>query len=81
DSIITADNPRIIKGSRVLLVEDGPTITHGGMKFGAATVAARQYGAKTIVNAKKYAYGTIKDVYKKYRSLDVELPAMGYSPK
>jgi len=81
DSVITADNPRIIKGSRALLVEDGPTITHGGMKFGAATVAARQYGAKEIVNAKKYAYGTIKDVFNKYRALNNELPAMGYSPK
>jgi predicted GTPase len=81
DSIINVDNPRIIKGSRVLLVEDGPTITHGGMRFGAATVAAEKYGAKEIVIAKKYAVGTIKDTFIKYPNLNKELPAMGYSPK
>ncbi len=81
DSIITADNPRIIKGSRVLLVEDGPSITHGGMKFGAATVAAEQYGAKEVVNAKQYAVGAIRDTFARYPRLNDELPAMGYSPK
>ncbi len=81
DSIISVDNPRIIKNSRALLVEDGPTITHGNMKFGAATIAAEQYGASSIVNAKKYAVGTIKDTFLKYPSLDAELPAMGYSVK
>ena len=81
DSVISADNPRIIKGSRVLLVEDGPTITHGNMRFGAATVAAEQYGAKEIVNAKKYAIGSIKETFARYPALNDELPAMGYSPK
>lgn len=81
DSIISADNPRIIRGGRVLLIEDGPTITHGNMKFGAATVAAEQYGAKEIVNAKRYAVGAIKETFEKYPALNDELPAMGYSPK
>ncbi len=81
DSVISADNPQIIKGARVLLVEDGPTITHGGMEFGAATVAARQYGAGEIVNAKRYAVGLVKDTFKKYPKLSDELPAMGYSVK
>ncbi len=81
NSVVSADKGRGIKGNRVLLVEDGPTITHGGMKFGAATVAAGKYGAGAIVNAKKYAVGTIKDTFKKYPLLNSELPAMGYSAK
>ncbi len=80
-SEIWADNPRIIKNSKVLLVEDGPTITHGNMAFGAATVAAKQFGAGEIVEARKYAVGEIKATFKKYPKLDMELPAMGYSPK
>jgi predicted GTPase len=81
ESVVMPDNPKMIKGSSALLVEDGPTITHGGMSFGAATVAANIYGASRIVNAKKYAVGTIKDTFVKYPELEHELPAMGYSPK
>ena len=81
DSVISVDNPNGIKGKSALLVEDGPTITHGGMLFGAATVAAREYGAGSIVNAKRYAVGTLKDVFQKYTQLSDELPAVGYSPK
>jgi len=81
ESVVKADNPNLIKGKKVLVVEDGPTITHGGMRFGAGTVAAKEYGAKEIVRAKTYAQGTIKEVYKQYSHLDKELPAMGYSPK
>ncbi len=80
DSLVTADNPRIIKGSKVLLIEDGPTITHGNMKFGAATVAAKQFGAGETVIAKKYAVRSIKETFQKYPALYDELPAMGYSP-
>lgn len=80
-SEVWADNPRIIKDARVLLVEDGPTITHGNMMFGAATVAAKQFGAGEIVRAKPYAVGTMKDTFIRYPKLDIELPAMGYSPK
>ncbi len=81
DSVVTPDNPRIIKGKRVLIIEDGPTITHGGMLFGAGKVAAEAYGAKEVVSAKKYAVGTIKDAFERYPRLNLELPAVGYSPK
>ncbi len=81
DSVIGVDNPNGVKGKRVLIVEDGPTITHGGMLFGAGSVAARQFGAGKVVNAKKYAVGTLKDIFEKYSFLSDELPAVGYSPK
>jgi predicted GTPase len=81
ESIVIPDNPKIIKGASALIIEDGPTITHGGMPFGAGTVAAKLYKVGRIVNAKKYAVGTLKDTFMKYPKLDMELPAMGYSPK
>lgn len=81
ESVVSADNERLIKGKRVLLVEDGPTITHGNMLFGAATVAAEKYGAGEVVSAKKYAVGTVRETFEKYSSLNRELPAMGYSAK
>ncbi len=81
DSPVSVDNERILRGSRALLVEDGPTITHGNMRIGAATIAAKKYGVRTTVDAKKYAVGTIKDTFAKYPLLDKELPAMGYSTK
>lgn len=80
-SEIFVDKPDLIKGKRVLLVEDGPTITHGGMKFGAATVAAKKFKARFIVDARKYAKGSIKEAYLRYKHLGKELPAMGYSQK
>jgi len=79
-STVTVDKPELIKGKSVLVVEDGPTLTHGGMPYGAGTVAARKYNCK-IVDARKYAVGSIKDIYKKYEHLTRELPAMGYSKK
>ena len=81
DSPVSVDNERILRNSRALLVEDGPTITHGNMRIGAATVAAKKYGVRSVVDAKKYAVGTIKDTFAKYPLLDKELPAMGYSAK
>jgi len=81
DSVISAEKPEAIKGKKVLLVEDGPTITHGGATFGAATVAANLYGAAEVVDARKYAQGTIKDTYAKYPNLGKELPSVGYSRK
>ncbi len=77
-SIVAVDEPELIKGKSVLVVEDGPTLTHGGMPYGAGTVAANKYNCK-IVDARKYAVGSIKDIYEKYRHLTGELPAMGYS--
>jgi len=81
NSAITIDKPpEMIKGKTALVVGDGPTLTHGGMPFGAGVVAASRYGAKTIP-AEKYAVGSIKEVYKKFPHLHNILPAMGYSPK
>ena len=81
ESVVLPDNPRIMKGKSALIIEDGPTITHGGMPFGAGTVAAKEYGIRKVVDARQYAVGTIKDVYNKYPKLGEELPAMGYSTK
>ncbi len=77
-SKVTVSNGKIIKGKNVLVVEDGPTLTHGEMGYGAGTIAAQMNKAK-IINAKKYALGSLKDVYKKYKHLKKVLPAMGYS--
>lgn len=77
-SPISVDDGDGIKDKRVLVIEDGPTLTHGGMKYGAGTVAAKKYGAKEIVDAKPYAVGSIKETYEKYNHLEIILPAMGY---
>lgn len=78
NSVVAVGEPKLITGKRVLVIEDGPTLTHGGMPYGAGTVAARKYGCK-IINAQKSAVGSIKEVYKKFKHLTNELPAMGYS--
>ena len=80
-SKIIVDNPRLIKDKRVLVIEDGPTLTHGGMTYGAGTVAAKKYKAKSIINAEKYAVKSIKKTYTEYRHLKKILPAMGYGKK
>ncbi|HEX6663384.1 MAG TPA: cyclic 2,3-diphosphoglycerate synthase [Gaiellaceae bacterium] len=76
--VVLEDGPSIV-GARVLVVDDGPTLTQGGMPFGAGTVAARQGGALELVDPRPYAVGTIADVLAKYPEVD-SLPAMGYSP-
>ncbi len=83
--IIEAESPVTIEGEngqvknkKVLVVEDGPTLTHGEMDYGAAYVAAKQYGAKEIVDPRPYAIGTIKKVYENFKQLEDILPAMGY---
>ncbi len=81
DSIVIPDNPKLIKGKRALVIEDGPTITHGGMRLGAGLIAARKFGAREIVRARDYAIGEIKATFLKYPNLEMELPAMGYSPQ
>jgi predicted GTPase len=78
NSPVSVENGQQIKGKRVLAVEDGPTLTHGGMGFGAAHVVARQFGAAQIVDPRAHAAGSIKDVYAKYPHLTDILPAMGY---
>jgi predicted GTPase len=78
-SVIHIDNPSLIKGKRVLVIEDGPTTTHGGMPYGAGTIAARQAGAAELVDPRPYAVKSIADTFKKYPGTGPLLPAMGYS--
>ena len=78
NSAVTVDDPGAIAGKRVLVVEDGPTLTHGGMKFGAGVVAARRGGAAEIVDPRPWAMGTIEETFQKY-DVGPLLPAMGYS--
>lgn len=80
-SPIFVDHPERITGKRVLVVEDGPTLTHGEMRFGAGTVAAYKYNAKELIDPRRYAVGTIAETFKKYPNTGVVLPAMGYGAK
>jgi len=77
-SPLFVDDPAAIRGKRVLVVEDGPTLTHGEMAYGAGWVAARRFGAGEIVDPRPYAVGTIKATYEKYPTTGSVLPAMGY---
>jgi predicted GTPase len=77
-SPIYVDDPESIRGKRVLVVEDGPTLTHGGMKIGAGWVAARRFGAAEIVDPRPFAVGEILATYEKYPNTGTILPAMGY---
>jgi len=77
-SVIKVEQPELIAGKRALVVEDGPTLTHGGMTFGAGWFAARQAGAAEIVDARPYAVGSIAATYAKYPNAAKILPAMGY---
>jgi predicted GTPase len=78
DSPITVTDPTAIKGKRVLVVEDGPTLTHGEMAYGAGAVAAREHGAAELVDPRPYAVGTIAETFRKYPQTEYVLPAMGY---
>jgi len=78
ESTVTADNPELIKGKRVLVIEDGPTLTHGEMKYGAGTIAAQRLGASKLVDPRPYLVGSITATFKKYPDIGVLLPAMGY---
>ena len=77
-SPLFVDDPEAIRGKRVLVIEDGPTLTHGEMKYGAGWVAARRFGAGEIVDPRPFAVGSIADTYKKYPNTGMILPAMGY---
>ncbi len=81
NSPVTVADPNLIKGKRVLVVEDGPTLTHGEMRYGAGHVAARQCGASAIVDPRPYAVGSIKATFAKYTHVTDVLPAMGYGDK
>ncbi len=78
-SVIAVDKPELITGKKVLVVEDGPTLTHGGMSYGAGWFAAKNHGAAEIVDPRPYAVGTIAETYRKYPNAGTILPAMGYS--
>jgi predicted GTPase len=80
-SILTVDKPQAIKGKKVLVIEDGPTLTHGEMKIGAGTVAAMKYGAAELVDPRPYTVGDITTTFKNYPNIGVLLPAMGYGDK
>lgn len=75
---VSVENPELIRGKRVLVVEDGPTLTHGEMQYGAGVVAARQSGAAELVDPRPYAVGSIRGTFERYSHLTTLLPAMGY---
>ncbi|HEY5574165.1 MAG TPA: cyclic 2,3-diphosphoglycerate synthase [Anaerolineales bacterium] len=77
-SPLFVDDPNAIRGKRVLVIEDGPTLTHGEMAYGAGWVAARRYGAAEIIDPRPYAVGSIQETYAKYPTTGDVLPAMGY---
>jgi predicted GTPase len=76
---VSVSQPDLVPGSRVLVVEDGPTLTHGEMPYGAGVVAARHFGAAELVSPKPFAVGSIRSTCEKYPHLSNLLPAMGYS--
>jgi len=78
NSPITVSEPDAIKGKKVLVVEDGPTLTHGGMKYGAAYVAAERFGAAEVIDPRPYLVGSLVETFKEYPEIGTLLPAMGY---
>jgi predicted GTPase len=80
-SPIFLEDPAAVLDKKVLVIEDGPTLTHGGMSYGAGVVAARRFGARSIVDPRPYAVGSIVDTYRKYPGTGNVLPAMGYGDK
>jgi predicted GTPase len=78
DSPVSVRDPGAIRGKRVLAVEDGPTLTHGNMRYGAASVAARRYGAAELVDPRPWLVGELKDTFRAYPDIGPLLPAMGY---
>ena len=77
-SPIRVDDPSVIRGKRVLVVEDGPTLTHGEMKIGAGVVAARKFGAAELIDPRPYTVGRLTETFEKYPKIGILLPAMGY---
>jgi predicted GTPase len=80
-SAVTVDDPEMVRGKRAVVVEDGPTLTHGEMSYGAGAVAARRFGASEIVDPRPYAVGSIRDTFEKWQQLDRVIPAMGYGER
>jgi len=80
-SPLTVEDPSVITGNKVLVVEDGPTLTHGEMEYGAGVVAAQKFGAAEIIDPRPWVVGTIAETFEKYPYIGELLPAMGYSKK
>jgi len=80
ESRLDVDDAELIRGKRVLVVEDGPTLTHGGMPFGAGTLAARRFGAAELVDPRPWLVGSLRGVFEAYPGIGAVLPAMGYGP-
>ncbi|WP_319408445.1 cyclic 2,3-diphosphoglycerate synthase [uncultured Desulfosarcina sp.] len=80
DSAVLVDDPDLIRGKRVLVVEDGPTLTHGEMTYGAGVIAARRFGAASLADPRPYLKGTLAETFQTYPHIGTLLPAMGYSP-
>jgi predicted GTPase len=74
------DKPDLIRGKRVLVIEDGPTLTHGEMGYGSGTIAAQKHGAAGIIDPRPAAIGSLADTFKRFPWVGKALPAMGYSP-
>lgn len=80
-SPISVDRPELIQGRRALVIEDGPTLTHGEMRYGAGVIAAKRNGAKEIVDPRPWLVGGMEDTFRQYPGIGALLPAMGYSPE
>jgi len=80
-SLVTVEDPAAVRGKRVVVVEDGPTLTHGEMSYGAGVVAAQRFGASEIVDPRPYAVGSIRDTFARWPHLDRLIPAMGYGER
>jgi predicted GTPase len=78
-SAVSVDKPELIKGKRVLVIEDGPTLTHGEMPYGSGVIAAQRYGARAIVDPRPFARGSLAETFSRYPWISHALPAMGYS--
>jgi predicted GTPase len=75
------DRPELILGHRALVIEDGPTLTHGEMKYGAGVIAAKRHGAREIVDPRPWLVGSLNETFEQYPAIGALLPAMGYSPE
>ncbi len=81
DLVLSVDRPELVRGKRVLVVEDGPTVTHGEMPYGAGYLAARRYRAAAVVDGARHAVGSLKAAYTAYPHLRLVVPALGYNPE
>ncbi|MBI3800528.1 MAG: GTPase [Deltaproteobacteria bacterium] len=79
-SAVSVDRPELIRGKRVLVIEDGPTLTHGEMGYGSGTIAAQRYGAAEVIDPRSSAQGSLVETFRRYPWITHALPAMGYSP-